>query len=118
MLSIGWPELLVIAVVTVLVVGPREIPRVLRTVTLWARKARELARDFQTGLDDLAREADVEDLKRDITDAERAVQPLRVDDQFDRLLDPDSSISAAFSDPASAPEPAKIPARTGEVKEA
>ena len=114
MLSIGWPELLVVAVVTVLVVGPREIPRVLRTVTLWARKARELAREFQSGLDDLAREVDVEDLKRDVADAELAVQPMRVDEQFDRLLDPDRSISGSFAE--SLPEPAQRPAGAEEPK--
>ena len=62
--DIGWQELFLIALVTILVVGPKEIPRVLRTVSLWVRKIRSMARDFQSGIDDLAREADLDEVSR------------------------------------------------------
>lgn len=64
MLDIGWPELMVIAAVTIVVVGPREIPRVLRTVNGYVRKARSLASEFHSSIEDMAREADLEDLKK------------------------------------------------------
>ena len=64
MLDIGWPELMVIAAITVVVVGPREIPRVLRTVNGYVRKARSLASEFQSSMEDMARDADLEDLKK------------------------------------------------------
>ena len=57
MLDVGWQELFLIAVITIIVVGPKEIPRVLRTVTLWVRKVKDMAREFQTSIDDIAREA-------------------------------------------------------------
>lgn len=66
MLDIGWPELAIIALITILVVGPKEIPRVLRTVTQVVRKLRGMASEFQSGIDELAREADLDDLKKDI----------------------------------------------------
>lgn len=66
MLDIGWPELAIIALITILVVGPKEIPRVLRMVTQAVRKLRSMASEFQSGIDDLAREADLDDLKKDI----------------------------------------------------
>ena len=66
MLDIGWPELLIVALVTIMVVGPKELPRVLRTVTQLMRKVRAMASEFQSGIDDLAREAELDDLKKDI----------------------------------------------------
>ena len=66
MFDIGWQELFFIALVTILVVGPRELPRVLRTVVAGIRKVRGLANDFQRGLDELAREADLDDIRKDL----------------------------------------------------
>ncbi len=66
MFDIGWQELFLIAVVTILVAGPRELPRVLRTTVAGIRKVRGLANDFQRGLDELAREADLDDIRKDL----------------------------------------------------
>ncbi len=72
MFDIGWSEMAVIAFLTLIVIGPRELPRVLRTVGQWVRKAQSLAREFQRGLDDMAREADLEDAKN-LIDAGRSI---------------------------------------------
>lgn len=69
MLDIGWSELMVIGVLALLVVGPKELPRLMRTVGQFVGKARGLARDFQRSMEDAAREADLNeltDLKRDV----------------------------------------------------
>lgn len=66
MLDIGWNELLIVALITILVVGPKELPHVLRTVTQFVRKMRAIASEFQSGLDDLAREAELQELKQSI----------------------------------------------------
>ncbi len=72
MFDIGWSEMAVIAFLTLIVIGPQELPRVLRTVGQWVRKAQSLAREFQRGLDDMAREADLEDAKK-LVDAGRSI---------------------------------------------
>ena len=69
MLDIGWTELMVIGVLALLVVGPKELPRLMRTVGQFVAKARGMARDFQRSMEDAAREADLSDftdLKRDV----------------------------------------------------
>ena len=66
MLDLGWSELLMIAMITVIVVGPRELPRVLRTVTQGMKKLRSIAGEFQSGIEDMAREADLQDLKKNL----------------------------------------------------
>ena len=66
MFDIGWQELFLIAVVALIVIGPKDLPRVMRTVMRGVRKAREMARDLQGGMDELAREADLDDLKKEL----------------------------------------------------
>ena len=83
MLDLGWTELLLVAVVTLIVVGPKELPGVLRTVTGLMRRARAMAREFQRGLEDMARESGVDEIKRDLQKATSAK-----DDGLDDLLGP------------------------------
>lgn len=67
MLDFGWQEFMVVAIATVLVVGPKELPRVFRTLTGFMKKARSLAGEFHSAMDDMAREADLDDIKKEIT---------------------------------------------------
>jgi sec-independent protein translocase protein TatB len=66
MFDIGWQELFLIGLITILVIGPRELPRVLRTVVAAVRKMRGLANDFQRGIDELARETELDDIRQDL----------------------------------------------------
>ncbi|MEE8352518.1 MAG: Sec-independent protein translocase protein TatB [Rhodospirillales bacterium] len=66
MFDIGWQELFILAVLAIIVVGPKDLPRVIGTITKWIRKARSLARDLQDGMDDVAREAELDDLKKEL----------------------------------------------------
>ena len=95
MLGVGWPELMVIAVVTVLVVGPKELPRVLRTVTQLMRRAREMAADFQSGMDQLARESDLDDLRKEAQKLEKSTTDMTT--QLDQNLDGDNAIAGMFT---------------------
>lgn len=66
MFDIGWQELFLIGLITVLVVGPKELPRVLRMVIAGVRKMRGMANDFQRGLDELARETEIDEIRKDL----------------------------------------------------
>ena len=69
MFDIGWQELLVIGVVALVVIGPKDMPIAIRAVSRWAAKARGLAREFQHGLDEVVREAELQDIKKNIEEA-------------------------------------------------
>ena len=66
MFDIGWQELFILAVLFIIVIGPKDMPGAVRTITKWIRKARSMARDLQDGLDEVVREAELEDLKKEI----------------------------------------------------
>ncbi len=65
MFDIGWSELLVIGVVALVVIGPKELPGVLRSVGFWIGKARRMAGEFQSQFQEAMREAEVADLKKE-----------------------------------------------------
>ena len=60
MFDIGGWEFLIIIVVAIVIIGPKDLPGMIRSVGGWIRKARERASEFQSGIDDLAQEVDLE----------------------------------------------------------
>ncbi|MFK7867426.1 MAG: Sec-independent protein translocase protein TatB [Alphaproteobacteria bacterium] len=66
MLDIGKAELLVVVVILLLVVGPKELPRLLRSIFGMVRKVRSMANDFQNQMEDMARDADLNDVQNTI----------------------------------------------------
>lgn len=66
MFDIGWSELLVIGVVALIVVGPKDLPVMFRTLGRITGKARAMAREFSRAMDDAARESGVNDISRDL----------------------------------------------------
>jgi sec-independent protein translocase protein TatB len=82
MLDISWTEFLLIAVVALIVIGPKELPAVLRTLGQWTRKVRGMAADFQNQFQEAMREAEMADLKKQVDDIKH----------FDPLKDVKSSI--------------------------
>jgi sec-independent protein translocase protein TatB len=66
MFDIGWSELVVIGVVALIVIGPKELPGVLRAVGQWTGKIRRMASEFQDQFREAMREAEMADLKKEI----------------------------------------------------
>jgi sec-independent protein translocase protein TatB len=66
MLDIAWSELLLIAVVAVVVVGPKDLPRLMRTIGQWMGRARAMADQFRRSFDDIARQSELEDLRAEV----------------------------------------------------
>jgi sec-independent protein translocase protein TatB len=64
MLDVGYSELLLVAIVALLVVGPKELPTLLRTVGRWVAQARSVARQFRAGFDEMVREAEIAEMNR------------------------------------------------------
>jgi sec-independent protein translocase protein TatB len=71
MFDIGWDELLIIAIVALVVIGPKDLPHAFRIAGRWMARARTMAREFQSHVDELMRESELDDLKREISDVPR-----------------------------------------------
>ena len=95
MLDVGWSEMALILLVALVVIGPKDLPRVARTVGKWTAKARSMAREFQRSFDDMAREAELQDLKAELQKVSRT--DLRK--ELENTLDPDGEMKRALAPP-------------------
>jgi sec-independent protein translocase protein TatB len=68
MFDISWTEFLLIGVVALIVIGPKELPTVMRSLGQWTRKVRGMAADFQNQFHEAMREAEMTDLKKQVDD--------------------------------------------------
>lgn len=66
MLDLGWSELLLIAVLAIIVVGPKDLPRMMQTVGRYVAKARAMAQEFQRSFDEIARETELEKFRDEV----------------------------------------------------
>ena len=92
MFDLGWQELILIAVVAIIVVSPKDLPQAIRAVTQFARQLRGLSREFRSGVSELVREVELDDLKRQVDKAGNF-------DQMNDLIsgtDPTSSLTEDF----------------------
>jgi sec-independent protein translocase protein TatB len=94
MFDVGWQELFVVAVLAIIVVGPKDMPRAIRTVTSWIRKAKSMARDFQNGMDDIVREAELEDIRKE---AKKATD-FNLEDEIKKTIDPTGDMAKELED--------------------
>ena len=63
----GWQEIFILAVIALIVIGPKDLPGAVRSITRGLRKARSLARDLREGVDDVVREAEMDDLTNSLS---------------------------------------------------
>lgn len=84
MFEIGWTEMLVIAVVMIVVVGPKDLPKMLRTIGRMTAKARSMAGDFQRQFNEALKEAELDDVKKTVDDL-RGLNPAQ---QIRKQLNP------------------------------
>ncbi len=102
MFDIGWGELVLIGIVALIAIGPKELPTVMRSVGHWMGKIRRMANEFQGQFQEALREAELSDLKKQADDIKTAVTDAT---SFDPLADIDNDGNMA--EPAKS-EPAKL----------
>ncbi|MFY9829318.1 MAG: Sec-independent protein translocase protein TatB [Rhodoplanes sp.] len=96
MFDIGWSELVLIGVVALIVIGPKELPGVLRAVGQWSAKIRRMAAEFQGQFQEALREAEVADLKKQVDEINDSARSIG---QFDPLAyDPGKDTSPPPAD--------------------
>jgi len=108
MFDFSWSELALIGVVALVVIGPKDLPRVMRTVGLWVGKARAIAREFQSSLDQMIRESALEEMRKSV---ERASN-VNLGREIERAIDPAGELQKSLEPPsptATTPEPAPTP---------
>ena len=107
MFDISWTEFLLIGVVALIFIGPKELPAVLRMLGQWTRRIRSMAADFQNQFQEAMREAEMADLKKQVDDIAHDIK------SYDPLKDVRAEVEAAGKDIQSSLEkPAESAAET------
>ncbi|MGX5827134.1 Sec-independent protein translocase protein TatB [Mesorhizobium sp. 43Arga] len=109
MFEVGWTEMLVIAIVMIVVVGPKDLPNMLRTFGRTTAKLRAMAADFQKQFNEALKEAELDDVKKSV-DELRGLSPVA---EIRKQLNPFEQAAAdvrAGVDAAMKPKPAADPA--------
>ncbi|MAV88022.1 MAG: twin-arginine translocase subunit TatB [Rhodospirillaceae bacterium] len=83
MFDIGWTEITVILVIAIIVIGPKELPKVLRTVGQWVARAKAMTRDFRDHVDEMVRETEIEDLQKQAENIKTFDAKSIIDDTID-----------------------------------
>jgi sec-independent protein translocase protein TatB len=92
MFDISWTEFLLIGIVALIVIGPKELPAVMRSLGQWSRKIRSLAADFQNQFHEAMREAEMADLKKQVDDVASGIK------NYDPLKDVRADVEAMGKD--------------------
>ena len=79
MFDIGWQEIIILMLIALIVVGPKDLPRIVKTAGQWMGKARGYARDFQRTIEEAADATEIDAVKKEIDEANRELATARRD---------------------------------------
>jgi sec-independent protein translocase protein TatB len=95
LLDFGWSELMLIGLVALVVIGPKDLPRALRVAGYWVRKARTLSREFQSSVEQMVREAELDEVRQELKKAAE----IDLDKEFRHTVDPTGSLEESLKPP-------------------
>ena len=101
MFDIGWVEMMVVVVVMIIVIGPKDLPVVLHTMGRWVARVRAMARNFQDSIEELAEETGLDQMRDEV----RSIRDFSVEDEIEKAIDPEGEMKEGIAgDPAKALE--------------
>jgi sec-independent protein translocase protein TatB len=111
LLDFGWSELMLIGVVALVVIGPKDLPKALRVAGIWVRKARTLSREFQSSVEQMIREAELDEMRQELKKATE----IDLNKEFREAVDPTGSLAESLRPPElpNFSEPAAVTADSG-----
>jgi sec-independent protein translocase protein TatB len=95
MFDFSWSELLVIALVALVVIGPKDLPKVLRAAGKWAAKARTVANEFRSSIDQMIRESELDEVRKEV----EKVAATDIGHEIQQSVDPKGELHASLQPP-------------------
>jgi sec-independent protein translocase protein TatB len=95
LLDFGWSELMLIGIVALIVIGPKDLPKALRVAGFWVRKARTLSREFQSSVEQMVREAELDEMRQELKKAAE----IDLDKEFRQAVDPTGTLAESLKPP-------------------
>ena len=96
MLSFGWSEIILTLVVIIIVVGPKEIPNLLRQLGSFSKSIKKITREFKKSLNDIAEESDLKEVKKSISEIKNIKKDLDPTKEINKELDSIKDTASVF----------------------
>jgi sec-independent protein translocase protein TatB len=93
--DLSMTELMLIGVVALVVIGPKDLPKALRVAGYWVRKARTLSREFHSSVEQMIREAELDEVRQELKKATE----IDLDKEFRNTIDPTGSLAESLKPP-------------------
>lgn len=116
--SLGFNEIVILGVLALIVVGPKDLPLLFRKLGQWTAKLRGMAQEFRTGFDELARQAELDELKREVEALRRTTSMGSFGSDLQKPLGTIESYAGVQSPPKLDPAPVEPPALEAPLDEA
>ncbi len=97
MFDLSWGEMGIIAVVALVVLGPKELPNALRTMSMLMKNARKLAGEFQSGVNEIIREADLDEARKKLQEVQ-SLNKNQIKNAIEKAVDPTGEVKTALSE--------------------
>ena len=114
MFDFAWSEMAVIAAVALVLIGPKDMPVAIRSITGMIKKARRMAGEFQTHVDEMLREVNLDEVKNTFNE----IRNFDLKGEMERTVDPDGSLRSTFADNPLEPTPPVLAEDTAPAAEA
>ena len=109
MFDVGFDELLMIAIVAIVVIGPKDLPRAMRTAGRWVAKVRRVSGHFRSGIETMIREAELEEMERKWREQNEAIMKAHPMASGDPALPAAEAGPSAPADALAGPPSAQLP---------
>lgn len=93
--DLSMTELMLIGVVALVVIGPKDLPKALRIAGFWVKKARTLSREFQSSVEQMIREAELDEVRQEL----KKTTELDIEKEFRNTIDPTGSLAEGLRPP-------------------
>lgn len=94
MFDVGWSEMAIIAVIVLVVLGPKELPHALKTVSHWMRAARKMGAEFQSGVNEIVRDAELDDARKQL----QGISKHTIEKKIEKAIDPGGDLKKAINE--------------------
>ena len=111
MFDFAWSEFALIGVVALILIGPKDLPVAVKAITDVIKKARRMAAEFQTHVDEMVREADLHEVRDQLNE----LRNFDIKGELEKAVDPDGTIRQTFSENPLEPSPVAVETATIET---
>jgi len=86
MFSFGWGEIILVGIIIIIVIGPKDLPNFIKQIGLIAKNIKKISADFKSSIDDIAEETEIKDLAKSVRDVKKIKDGINIKKNFENEI--------------------------------